>query len=122
MQKSVDIDLDTTAINKKEEFESLKPDLMKVFSEFLKKDKQIFDLTFTDPKTLTVSLIALKQDEERYLNNKIGDENFDINLSVEIKKNENLKQAGVGITKKPSTGEDILKWQPISGNTNLNFM
>ena len=122
VQKSVDVDLDTIKIETEEKFKVLKADLMKVFSEFLKKDKQIFDLAFTEPKTLNVRLIALNQDEERYLTSKIELEKLDEKLNVEIQKNPRLREAGVRIAKKQSTGEDPPNWLPISGNTNLKFM
>ena len=114
-----DINLEIEGIESNNDFDSLKPNLMKVFLEVLKKDEQIFDLTFKETKTLTLSLIALNQDEERDLINLVKADEFVGNLKIEMDAYPNLKK--LQITKAPAP-EDIDNWKPFSGNTNLNFI
>ena len=81
-QKYIDLNLNSKKIDNNDVFESLKPNLMKAFSIVLNKDEQIFDLTFLDPGTLTLSLTALNQEEEEDLIEAMRDDTFDVQMKT----------------------------------------
>ena len=123
-QKFIDIDLGTQGIESQGDFETLKPNLMKIFSKVLEKDEKILDLKFKTAKELSVSLIALNQDEKVELIESIKDEEFGQKVTDEIVGNPNITIQDIEIKKTTTTNNDVSEgnWKLISGNTNLDLI